>query len=85
MPTHELVALLTAERDKLNRAIEALNESGPRRGRPATKKAAASPVAAAAAAEPAARHLSAASRRKMAQAQKRRWAAWRAAQKAAKS
>jgi hypothetical protein len=82
MPTHELVALLTAERDKLNRAIEALNESGPRRGRPATKKAAASPVAAA---EPAARHLSAASRRKMAQAQKRRWAAWRAAQKAAKS
>lgn len=61
MPTNDLVGLLTAERDRLNRAIEALQglaggpvpEEGPKR------------------------HISAATRRRMALAQKRRWAAAR--------
>jgi hypothetical protein len=36
MPTEQIVALLIAERDRLNRAIEALQGPGPkaRRGRP---------------------------------------------------
>jgi hypothetical protein len=34
MPTEHIVALLIAERDKLNRAIEALQGSAKRRGRP---------------------------------------------------
>jgi hypothetical protein len=34
MPTDHIVALLIAERDKLNRAIEALSEPVKRRGRP---------------------------------------------------
>jgi hypothetical protein len=35
MPTEHILALLVAERDKLNRAIEALQGPTPRRGRPA--------------------------------------------------
>jgi len=35
MPTEHIVALLIAERDKLNRAIEALQGAERRRGRPA--------------------------------------------------
>jgi hypothetical protein len=34
MPTDHIIALLIAERDKLNRAIEALQGSVKRRGRP---------------------------------------------------
>ena len=34
MPTDHIVELLIAERDKLNRAIEALGGGGKRRGRP---------------------------------------------------
>jgi len=34
MPTEEIVALLIAERDRLNRAIEALQGPAVRRGRP---------------------------------------------------
>jgi hypothetical protein len=34
MPTQHIIALLIAERDKLNRAIEALQGSAKRRGRP---------------------------------------------------
>jgi len=34
MPTEHIVALLIAERDKLNRAIEALQGPAKRRGRP---------------------------------------------------
>ena len=34
MPTDHIIALLIAERDKLNRAIEALQGSAKRRGRP---------------------------------------------------
>ena len=74
MPTDHIVALLIAEREKLNRAIDALQ--GPKRlGRP-LKKAAATETGIA----PKKRHVSAAARRKMAAAQKRRWAAIKAAQ-----
>ena len=34
MPTEHIIALLIAERDKLNRAIDALQGSAKRRGRP---------------------------------------------------
>jgi hypothetical protein len=63
MPTDHIVSLLIAERDKLNRAIDALQG--------AAKKPAAEQTAAA----PKKRRVSAASRRKMAEGQKRRWAA----------
>ena len=69
MPTDHIVALLIAERDKVNRAIEALQ--GP------TKKPAAMATEPTAAA-PKKRHVSAAARRKMAAGQKKRWAAIKA-------
>ena len=40
MPTEHIVALLVAERDKLNRAIEALQGSAKLRGRPPATPAA---------------------------------------------
>lgn len=43
MPTEHIVSLLIAERDRLNRAIEALGGSGKRRGRP-PKSATAAPA-----------------------------------------
>jgi len=59
VPNEQILALLLAERDKLNRAIEALG--GPkRRGRPPG------------------RTLSAAGRKAIAKAQRKRWAAIRA-------
>jgi hypothetical protein len=64
MPTDHIVSLLIAERDKLNRAIEALQG--------AAKKPVAAEQTAAASKK---RRVSAASRRKMAEGQKRRWAA----------
>jgi hypothetical protein len=77
MPTNHIIALLIQEREKLNRAIEAL-QGTKRRGRAAKnvelpmieneqpKKK---------------RHVSAAARRKMAAAQKKRWAVVKAAKK----
>jgi hypothetical protein len=48
MQTEQIVALLVAERDRLNRAIEALQGPAVRRGRPAkSASSAAVPVAAA--------------------------------------
>jgi len=44
MPIEQIVQLLTAERDRLDRAIRALQGAGKRRGGPATRPAAA-PVA----------------------------------------
>jgi hypothetical protein len=44
MPTEHIIALLIAERDKLNRAIEALQGSAKRRGRPPKNPMAATPV-----------------------------------------
>ena len=75
MPTDHIVSLLIAERDKLIRAIEALQGAAKRRGRP--------PKALSAIAVPAApkkrKGFSAATKRKMAAAQKKRWAAIKAA------
>ena len=77
MPTNHIIALLIQEREKLNRAIEAL-QGTKHRGRAAKnvelpmieneqpKKK---------------RHVSAAARRKMAAAQKKRWAVVKAAKK----
>jgi hypothetical protein len=76
MPIDDVLPLLIAERDKLNRAIEALEGTGKRLGRPSKK-----PVASETNAAPKKRHVSAAARRRMAHAQKRRWAAIKAAKK----
>jgi hypothetical protein len=73
MPIEQIVALLTAERDRLNRAIEALQGPAKRRGRPPKDLSAVS-----APAKPK-RKFSAATRRKMARAQKKRWADLKAA------
>jgi hypothetical protein len=67
MPTDHIVALLIAERAKLNAAIEALLGTA--------KHAAIEP------ATPKKRHISAAARRKMAEGQKKRWAAIKGAAK----
>jgi hypothetical protein len=72
MPTDHIVALLVAERDKLNKAIEVLQGSPKRVGRPPKSE---SPVVEPNSAAPKKRHVSAAARRKMAAAQKKRWAA----------
>jgi len=77
MPTDHIVSLLIAERDKLNRAIEALQGEVKRRGRPLKKPVAmetGTPVTAAPAPKKK-RHVSAAARKKVADAQRRRWAA----------
>jgi hypothetical protein len=66
MPTDHIIALLIAERDKLTAAIEALQ------GVTAPEKPAAIETSVATRQK---RHVSAAVRRKMATAQKKRWAA----------
>jgi hypothetical protein len=71
MPTDHIVALLIAERDKLNAAIEALQGTSKTA---APKKTVASETAAAAAPRKK-RHVSAAARKRMAEGQKKRWAA----------
>jgi hypothetical protein len=76
MPMDQIVALLIAEREKLNRAIEALQGPTKHRGRPPKS---ATPASAPVAEAPKKRHVSAAARRKMAAAQKKRWAAIKAA------
>ena len=72
MPTEHILTLLIAERDRLNRAIEALQGPTTRSGRPL-------PAIESNATKPKKRHVSAAARRKMAAAQKKRWAAVKAA------
>jgi hypothetical protein len=72
MPTAHILALLLAERDKLNRAIEALEGSPKQVGRPPRGEA---PAVEPNSAAPKKRHMSAVARRKMAAAQKKRWAA----------
>jgi hypothetical protein len=44
MPIDQILSLLIAERDKLNRAIEALQGSAKRRGRPPKNAATAAPI-----------------------------------------
>jgi hypothetical protein len=73
MPTDHIVALLIAERDKLNRAIEALQ------GTKTPAVAAIDAPIAEATAPKKKRHISAATRRKMALGQKKRYAALKAA------
>jgi hypothetical protein len=72
MPTEQLVALLIVERDKLTRAIEALQGPTKRRGRPPKN-----PLAAATPAPPKkrGRTFSAAQRKAAAERMRLRWAA----------
>jgi hypothetical protein len=76
MPTEHILTLLIAERDKLNRAIEALQGRTKPIGRPSKNQVLAIESDTT---KPKKRHVSAAARRKMAAAQKKRWAAVKAA------
>src|ERR1700689_3559719 len=81
MPTEYIIALLIAERDKLNRAIEALQGPAKRRGRPPKN----SLVAATTAASPApakkkSRKFPAAQRQAASERMRQRWAAKRKAE-----
>jgi hypothetical protein len=70
MPTEHILSLLIAERDKLTRAIEALQGSVKRRGRPPKN-----PLAALAPAQaPARRRMSAAARKAVSARMKAYWA-----------
>jgi hypothetical protein len=73
MPTEHILSLLIVERDKLNRAIEALQGSAKRRGRPPKNQSATvAPVAAAPAKKR--RRQSAAQRKAQAERMKAYWA-----------
>ena len=73
MPNEHILALLIAERDKLNRAIEALQGSAKRRGRPPKSEAT----------EPKrrGRTFTAAQRKAASERMRRRWAAKKKAAK----
>jgi hypothetical protein len=75
MPTDHIVALLVAERDRINRAIEAL-QGTKRRGRPPKNPLAALAPAALAAAAPKKRSggMSAAARKAQSERMKAQWA-----------
>ncbi len=75
MPTAHIVALLIAERDKLNRAIEALQGAAKRRGRPPKNPLAT--VASPAAVAKKRKRRSAAQRKAQAERMKAYWAAKR--------
>jgi hypothetical protein len=75
MPTEHIISLLIQERDRLNRAIEALGSPVSRRGRPPKNSVA---PALGDGESPVKRTFSTATRRKMARAQKKRWAALKA-------
>jgi hypothetical protein len=72
MPSDHILALLVEERDRLNRAIEALHGPAKRRARPQKNPLTAVQTPPAPIKK---RVVSAASRRKMAAAQRKRWAA----------
>ncbi|HWZ30118.1 MAG TPA: hypothetical protein VNX18_02235 [Bryobacteraceae bacterium] len=77
MQTEQIVALLIAERNRLDAAIQALGGSAKRRGRPPGTKVSAAPAAA----KPTVRRkrtLSAAGRKAIADAARKRWAAIKA-------
>jgi hypothetical protein len=76
MPTEQIIALLVAERDKLNRAIEALQGPIKRRGRP-PKNSSAATAAPAAPAKKRRGGMSAAARKAQSQRMKAYWAAKR--------
>jgi hypothetical protein len=71
MPTEHILSLLIQERDRLNRAIEALQGPVRRRGRPPKNLT----LTIAVAALKKRKAFSGTTRRKMAIAQKKRWAA----------
>ena len=76
MSNEQILALLVAERDRLNRAIEALG--GPKRlGRPPGRRNASALAVVTASAKPK-RKLSAAGRKAIAEAARKRWASIRA-------
>jgi len=77
MPKEQIIAILVAERDRLSRAIEALQGSTKGRGRPSKAETTATKTQAKAAAGRK-RKLSAAGRKAIAEAARRRWAAIRA-------
>jgi hypothetical protein len=76
MQTEQIVALLVAERDRLSRAIDALEGPAKRRGRP--PKASPTPRTQAAAPVARKRKMSAAGRKAIADASRKRWAAIKA-------
>ena len=76
MATEHILSLLISERDKLNRAIEALGEPVKRRGRPATSTP---PIATSVADPPKRRTFTAAQRKQQAARMKAFWAAKRKA------
>jgi len=76
MFTEQIVVLLIQERDRLNLAIEALQGPAKQRGRPPKNLAAISTLTPDA---PKRKAFSAATRRRMALAQKKRWATLKAA------
>jgi hypothetical protein len=80
MPTEHILALLIAERDKLNRAIEALQGPTKRRGRPPKNPLAATITAAAPEPAKRKRRFSAAQRKQQAKRMKAYWAAKRMAE-----
>jgi len=74
MPTDHIIALLIEERNRLEAAIQALRGPVKRRGRP-SKSAATAPAAASA---PRKRKMSAAGRKAIGDAARKRWAAIKA-------
>jgi hypothetical protein len=80
MPTEHILTLLISERDKLNRAIEALGAPVNHRGRPA--KTGPLPTIGSVAPAPRKRKLSAAGRRAIVAGAKKRWALIKAGEKA---
>jgi len=74
MPTEHIIELLIAERDKLNRAIETLQGSAKRRGRPPRHQ---SPTAALPTSAPNKKRRTAAQRKAQAERMKAYWAAKR--------
>jgi hypothetical protein len=78
MTTGQILSVLIAERDKLNRAIGALGgTTGKRRGRPPGTRNKHAPAKGSATAKPK-RKLSAAGRKAIAEAARKRWAAIKA-------
>lgn len=77
MPTEHIIALLVAERDKLNRAIEALQGPIKQRGRPPKNPLALAAAAAAPASKKRKAGMSAAARKQQSQRMKAYWAAKR--------
>jgi hypothetical protein len=77
MPTEHILSLLIAERDKLNRAIEALQGSAKRRGRPPKNPLMVAAPAVAPTPAKKRRRRSAAQRKAQAERMKAYWAAKR--------